>query len=508
MARTIVRLAEDQWRNVVFSLDEPRSTVNYTLLLPVRSFSIADVGGQRLLHIPDHGLKDGQAVAVGTADPDDRLPAGLRDDLPYFVREIENDRDHVSLSTAPGGPVEPIYNDGQGEPLLFAWLDKADLCRLPPVATGDPLVRVAGEMLFRGLVRNRDLGTNFTAARGQHATNSICFFFGDVTRRIVESFPWEALYHPEEQFLALQQKWPIVRLKDPQASVIESFAYDPPLRIFAVMSATGPRVDPTSEWEGLYAGVRDRDVMVRVLTCEPELIDKINGLNDWRFSAGQTVDGDNILQEFRRFTPQILHLFGHGNASRSELVFGNRVDLKLNQRGSITIGAANIRQFASDTVPVWITILNACRSAASPEGPENLTSALARSGFPVVIGMSADVASQHTEVFARTYYRSILEELDTCQEWKPHATDWAGRLWQTRLAIQSACRATPEACPQWTVPIFYTRIQPFRLIRIGSDQPHRNQAPPIQPLSEVQAALNSDANKELGMQGLRALVNR
>ena len=506
MARTIVRLAEDQRQNVIFSLDEPRSSVNYSLLLPIRPFAVVDVGGEKVLHIQAHGLRDGQEVAAGAgAGPGDRLPAGLEDRTPYFVKT--KGLHHLGLSKDRGGDLAPVYDAGIGQHLLFAWPEDAQVWRLPPVGTGKPLVREAGEMLFRGLVRNRDLVDSFTTAQRNHDPNTICLFFGDVSQRIVEAFPWEAMYHPVEQFLALKQKWPIVRLKDPQASVIESFAYDPPLRIFAVLSATGPFVDPTPEWQGLYQAVSGHDVLVKVMTSEPALIRAINGLNDWRFSATQTLDGDNILNEFRRFAPQVLHLFGHGDGGRV-LRFGNLDDLRQGNPGSIQVGAADIRQFSSETVPVWITILNACRSAGATEGPESLTSALARSGFPIVIGMSTDVASTSAQVFTRTYYRSIVALLQSSKEWKFELIDWASQLWETRLAIQAACRAAADVCPQWTVPLFYTRPLPFRLIRIGSHDVNRAGPPSLQTLTRIQSALNSDPNRELGIQGLRALVDR
>src|SRR5262245_23487810 len=126
MARTIIRLAEDQSRNVVFSLDEPRSYTNYQLMLTIHKFNITNLGDQKVLAIDAHGLGDGQEVAVGSVGIDDTLPDGLKDDVPYFVKALNEN--HIGLSKVRGGAAVPIHTQGSGE--LFAWLDQANLFRL------------------------------------------------------------------------------------------------------------------------------------------------------------------------------------------------------------------------------------------------------------------------------------------------------------------------------------------------------------------------------------------
>lgn len=500
MARTIVHLSEDERQRPIFQLDEPSAAGGsraYHLLFPLLCFT-TDVSTSAM-QIPDHKLQPGQEVPV-MAKAGSTLPGGLREDCPYVVEVI--DANHIRVRDAQR--LVDFTGPQTGNCLLFAW-DPLRMSSATAAGTGRPVVREAGEMLLYGLARHPAvkliLASSFQTVSDQ--VDPICLFFEDIAECSVESFPWEALYDSQREFVALNERWPVVRLKDPEARIVETFAYDPPLKIFAVLGASGPNIDATDEWQALYEAVKNQDVMVTVMACQNSLIRTINDLQNWRFSAEQTLDSENIRRNYINFAPQILHLFGHADAAKGELRFGNLDNWKQNLPGSIRTTAATIGQFSAKALPPWIVVLNACGSGAVQPGAGSLAGGFARAGFPLVIGMRSDVASQHTQIFTRAYYESVMGNLRSIQPWTFQQVDWTREGYVARQAIYSSGQEPPEESPYWTIPQFYTRTAPFEILRIGEDDLGRAGEPSRSRLIAVQTAMNSGQKSVLGIEGLK-----
>jgi hypothetical protein len=476
--RTIVRLTADHLKNPVFYLEAPTTYENardqYPLLFPVLVFR----GGASswLLHVPGHGLGTGQPVAVRPIGGG-VLPYGLEPYRIYYVLcDSDTDCDHIKLSAKPGAKAIELAWKGDQENELFVWGKTEPLAAIRPVAGPSPVVRKVGEMLLSALrvhpavSRHLDeVPTVLTDSQRQ-----ICLFFDDPSG---ERFPWEAMFYDDKvRFLALDQRFPIVRLKDP-LSLARVFAYDPPLRILALLAAVGPNVNARDEWDGLYQATKGKDVRVEVLTCQKDLIEIIKELDDPRYSAEQIASESNVAMKLNNFVPQILHLFGHGNAAEGEIVFGTFGDWKENedpdrqqdQPGTIKLTPMNISQYRNRAMPVWLAVLNACRSGGIEDGHESLASALVRSGFPAAVGMSSDVASYDTSAFTKTYYSRVMDLIASAKLGERVEIDWASRLWDARMAIYKGSRMKDEECPYWTFPVIYTRREPFQVFRLAND---------------------------------------
>lgn len=499
MARTVVYLTENEHLLPIFRLEEPsvlQGGRTYSLLFPLTSFTSDPNTGY--LHIAQHSLLENQEVALRPSGPDHVLPGNIGLG-PYTVHVVDEDNIQLIQGTTLIGKFSSPQN---GTCYLYIW-DAGKLTRMV-TPTADP--QAIGELLLNGLARHPAILSTLSSSFGllnNQRVDPICLLFDEVAERTVENLRWECLYDSKVGFLALTPRWPIVRLKNPETTIQQTFAYAPPIRIFALLSATGPNIDASQEWQSLYEATKDHDVVVKVLTCQSSLIKSVNGLANWRFSAEQTLDSENVRTNFRQFAPQILHLFGHGDPLKGELYFGNLDDFRQNKSGSIRTTAATIRQFSSNALPVWITILNACGTGTATPDAASFAASLSRAGFPVVIGMSSDVASQHTQIFTRRYYESVMETLKTIPPWEFANVDWMSESYVARQAIWNNA---PAQSNHWTVPLFYTRKAPFEILRIDEDQLQRTSDPGASKLSSVQTALNLGQKNTLSIEGLRKLI--
>ena len=323
----------------------------------------------------------------------------------------------------------------------------------------------------------------------------ICLFFDDPSG---EHFPWETLFYDDEvRFLALDRRFPIVRMKDP-LSRSRVFAFYPPLRILALLAAVGPNVDARDEWAGLYHATAGKDVRVKVLTCQKDLIEHITSLRDPCYSAEQIASSENVAHTLEDFAPQILHLFGHGNAADGEIVLGTFSDWRQNEnpdrhedvRGSIRLTPMNIAQYVNRTIPVWLVVINACGSSGTNGGRESLTSALVQNGFPAAIGMSTDVTSRNTSIFTETYYGRVLKLIASARRDEKVEIDWSSCLWDARNAIFLNSKMKDEECPYWTFPVIYIRPDPLQIIRLADDVSARTGTPSLDDTIRAQIILD------------------
>ena len=292
-----------------------------------------------------------------------------------------------------------------------------------------------------------------------------------------EIFCWEALCHQTKGFMALDRRWQVARIAgSPQFGPRQAEAYEPPLRIVAVLSALGR--DATPEWEGLYNAVtRARKdglpIALHVATGHEELQDHIrelartdNGLT--QFELGSLMD---LIGEVDEFRPHLVHFFSHGSTT----VGKPRLHLAtLNDTDTSSIELTLDDLLASPAVRgSWLTVLNCCESSAACKDIHSLTYSLVAGGVNAAIGMKQAVNELDAFEFSSRLYPALL---DTLQQHLTPLTDageatvdFAHALWAPRRALHARYAGTKS--PQWTLPVLYAQQDLLRVRRATPQAP-------------------------------------
>ncbi|QPK65363.1 CHAT domain-containing protein [Methylomonas sp. LL1] len=340
-------------------------------------------------------------------------------------------------------------------------------------------VQKAGSQLYQCLTSHKaieyELGVASVTTNGNKHP---IYFYLDPPE--IDELPWETLYDVKMGFLALDARWPIARLKIPLAQIKLEYEFSPPLRMLAVLSAPGgnsvAQVPAREEWDSIYEALQaaNLEFKLRVFVCEESLKQHIDSLNDARVKVDYVIDKYELTQGIVNFAPHLLHFFCHGTADKLPyLQIGNRADWEVERDGSIILEANELRQTADPNQNVWLVTLNCCESAMQAKDARNLASALVSAGFPSAVGMREPVASIHAHAFCKLFYRGVLELINTAQVGGvPTTIEWASALWKARQKLLDNCAprkvpATEAApnCREWTIPVLYTRREPFLLRR-------------------------------------------
>jgi hypothetical protein len=304
----------------------------------------------------------------------------------------------------------------------------------------------------------------------------------------VDDLPWEALHTPNEGFLAFNRRWPIARVKPVRRAVKSEKTFVAPLRIFAVLAAAGPNVSAADEWESLYLALKksNLNLKLKVVVCEDELkskIDKSAETDTW-IECGFVPDQSELFEQMASFEPQFVHFFCHGKASSPPfLQIGNRIDFKRNQPGSVIIESWQISQRADPNENLWLVTLDCCETAL--QGGDNTSrsrpfaSSLVIDGIPAVVGMREPLDQAVATRFCGLFYSSILANLRSelkaaREEHKPAVLRWPSALFAARQELcrladnQRPLTVVAEGAKDWTIPVLYTRPEPF-MVTIASD---------------------------------------
>jgi len=337
------------------------------------------------------------------------------------------------------------------------------------------LVKQVGKQLFKRLAKHQAVGMALDQLVLNNNVQRSSLYIR-VAGDDAESLPWETLCSPKGDFLALDHRWPMGRMADPPSgnqSPIER-AFEPPLRILAVLSA--PPIDARPEWDALYSAIRDERLKLHleVYVCQLDLKVHIESLGDPRIHVNLVPNkASDLLDEIQAFRPHLLHFFCHGSTqSQPRLVFGNIAGW-LTQESNLTITADDLRQRPEIVQMVWLLTLNCCDGAAVGKNVASIAWSLVKgNGFPAVIGMREPVASADANLFTEAGYLAILAEINRCVGPSPDPPDieWASILYQPRRKLAEThadghptTAAAAAETRQWTLPVIYVRPQIFRL---------------------------------------------
>jgi len=371
----------------------------------------------------------------------------------------------------------------------------------------DNVVKAAGEQLHQMLSRHPAVSLALqNVVSNENTTNPVCFFLDPPD---ADALPWEALHDPVKGFLALKNVWPIVRMQSSSLDFQDEQYFEPPLRIMAILSAAGAdsasRVPGKPEWESLLGAGADRlnaaglPVRLRVLVGEEQLKNAIDATaenQDW-VSADWIIDKDQVFSAIRTFSPHILHFFCHGTTEFSpHLQIGNRSDWVAGTEGSIAISADELRGRADPQKFIWVVTLNACETATQTKDARGLARELVSQGFPAAIGMREKAEASHAHKLCRLFYRAVVRLLLSIPEGGPsQELEWASAMYEARTELGGQgqpsipLQVAARTCKYWTIPVVYTRPEPFKIKRMAS-QPSLTLPEKIRLLEERRTLLS------------------
>ena len=238
--------------------------------------------------------------------------------------------------------------------------------------------------------------------------------------------PWELLFDTRSrEFMAVSEHTPLVRYL-PVAQPIPPITVTGPLRVLVALSSPidHPRLDIAREWEILCHAL------------EPSI------------SAGQLVlhrvpghcTFDKLRDSLRHFGADVFHFVGHGIADALVLQQGSGKGLEMN--------AAHLRAAFPGRVLPRLIVLNTKAAQSSGQAQEFL-----RQGVPAVVAMQASMTDDAAMIFARYFYRDLVET---------GAVDLS--LTEARLRMQGNGHRIA-----WGTPVLYMRALNGQLFRPAAD---------------------------------------
>jgi hypothetical protein len=357
---------------------------------------------------------------------------------------------HVALDRSPF----VVEGDDPDRPLGCG---PSVLKRFSQEAPTSDVVQLVGSKLFTSLVGHPKVSKAFQSALAQQGG---CPIYLRLEAHKAAEFPWESLFDSDGQrFLALHRDWPIGRIL-PTNDQASRHYIAPPVRVVAVLSATG--VDAAGEWRGLAQAVEatDVDVRVNVVVGQRDLFKAISAERPPWADVTLLTDGDAIARTLKKFDPHFVHFFCHGTARPTPTLELATSQAHAGRFSDVVLSPAWFKKKAD--MPLLAT-LNCCRGASDIDGVRGLASELVvNADYPAAIGMREPIAATDAHVFAKTFYEEVFGMLEEAfADGQAREMEWAGALCAARQALrqeQAGGLAPAGRNRKWTVPILYTGL--------------------------------------------------
>jgi hypothetical protein len=302
-----------------------------------------------------------------------------------------------------------------------------------------------------------------------------------------EQITWETLCDTQDEFVALDPRWPIGRISDPVAGRSQPPALlRPPMRVMVVISAFKVK-GQQREWELFRAAATKArsdglEVRLKFLVAETPLraaIDKAiadDGL-EWIEVAHIEKTSSRVIQEITDWKPNVLHFFCHGisdDADQSlELATAADYATPGTASGSVRIRTqqlVNLGQLLSDP---WLLTLNCCSSGQAAKELQSMAHQVVSAGFPAAVAMLEPVESNDAHEFTRSFYSSLfagIRRAATKLANQPRVEfEWVEPMYAARTALRDLHQDNPANCREWALPVLYVRgIEPFAFTQPAS----------------------------------------
>lgn len=288
-----------------------------------------------------------------------------------------------------------------------------------------------------------------------------------------EMISWETLCDSQDQFLALDSRWPVGRISDPMATAHRpSPVFRLPVKILAAISAIGVP-NQQKEWKVLLTAL-DRarknglDLEALVLigdsSWRPEVEAAIAAQRPWLRVSHVEKTGARVVQEITEWQPNIVHFFCHGYSGMA----GQALELATNTdyqtgatTGSVRIAARNLEDLGQNLANPWLMTLNCCSGAEAASDLQSMAHAVVASGFPAAVGMLEPVDATDAHEFTRAFYSTLfsqLRQVRTALQGKARVPfEWAGAMYDARSAICQLHQHDAPSAREWALPVLYVR---------------------------------------------------
>ncbi|MEY9842679.1 CHAT domain-containing protein [Streptacidiphilus sp. EB103A] len=284
-----------------------------------------------------------------------------------------------------------------------------------------------------------------------------------------DPLPWEQLYDGRHgRFCALDRRSPIGRIARRHRDIKER-AFDPPLHIVAVLSATQRTGVPQLKTLLRAVGSADAAAIgarLHVITAEKSVQDAIDATDQPNVTSELLAPTASGLEESIALArPDILHLLCHGGATAGvrTLEFATIPDFRGDE------GTRSVRLTPGDLVQAlkacdpWLVILSACQTAEASD-TSALAHALVSSGIPAVAGMRRLVDLSDINRFCEALYPEVLatirKTVDPTGPPGERVIDWAETFTAPRRAMSEPDPCTADG---WSDPVLYVQADPFRV---------------------------------------------
>lgn len=355
------------------------------------------------------------------------------------------------------------------------------------------LVSDAGDCLMAALRLQADVDGAIQSMLAQTSLSPLYLELG-VDSWEAELLPWEALHDARQKFLAVDKDlWPVARRVEWwQTSPVSrtpkrakgGLAVIKVLAVIAPAKTDDHDTNAHDEWDALekalthLAGKSSPQVGIefRVLVADDDVKSYIDakGLND--VTVAILDQKDTILAEVRNYAPHVIHVYGHGVASGGgHIELADSDDIEDDQgAASISIDADDLLGEArSSLVPVWLVVLNCCKTSANPGSAWSFAHDLISEHIPLAVGMGEKVDAVDCHTFAGALYPELIDRVEralAANSGAGGAVEWAPMLRLPRHALRERTRGglspydAEKTYKPWTFPGLYAYPADFTLV--------------------------------------------
>ena len=385
----------------------------------------------------------------------------------------------VEISSVMGEGAEDLLLVKVKSPIVIPDAEKwqrfdCDPDAMPPW-TQDGAVREHGLILREKLASHPAIASAIQHVLSTPLASSHPVFF-KVLATEAERLRWETLWDENEEFLALDARWPIARIAEslqPDAQ-LPVHLFTPPLRVMALLSALGRPAKP--QWKELYAAVEKAreqglEVELSVFFGEEDLLAAVRqeveqGTVTGVRQVGAINDPAGIEAAIDELKPHILHFFCHGSANvgKPQLELAKIADQDLG-KSSVILGINKLAGFAA-LRNVWLVTLNCCEGGKSAANLHSMAHQLVANVVPAAVGMLEPIDAGDSHRFCGAFYaavfRTVRQLVENPPPGKSAEIEWVATLHPPR-SLLSQSDPGPLNRVEWTLPVLYVRPERFEV---------------------------------------------
>ncbi|WP_439680552.1 CHAT domain-containing protein [Embleya sp. MST-111070] len=337
--------------------------------------------------------------------------------------------------------------------------------RVTDVSDPGGTVSSRGEALLKRLCRHPAVSQGLSAALAQPPAAGPTPLYLHMVSNLADQLPWEQLRSTAQGFIALDARWPIVRIAAIR-SPVDRRTFTPPLRIVAVLSAAGRT--GVSQLEALLAAcalpdARALDTRLHVISAERAVLDRVAAAGRPDVTA-DVLPGTapELAKRITAAKPHLVHLLCHGGAAGGvrTLAFAHTADFDAGEPvGSVQLKLPDLVVALIPCAP-WLVVLGACQTAQTSD-TLSLAHDLVSQGLPAVAGMRRLIDLNDTDRFCAALYPEVLATVHgTLEDPGEHEIDWAATFTAPRQAL---ARDDPAETDAWSDPVLYLQDDPLRI---------------------------------------------